>query len=897
MKSVARWSIQNRVTVNLILILVILAGFLALSRMRREVFPQFSLDFIQIAVDYPGASPEEIEEGICIKIEEQIKGIEGISRLLSIASEGRGLVLAELDVDNDEEVRTALDEIKAEVDRIDIFPENAEKPSVVELVLRDPVISVAVYGDVSERQLRLAAERIRDDLVDTPAISQANLLGVRDYEISIEVSEENLRRYGLTFDEVAAAVRTASLDLPGGLIKTPGGDVLIRAKGQRYLGREFENIPLITYPDGTILRLGEVAVLIDGFEDTDQWGRFDGKPMAMVQVVKTSEEDIIEIARTVRDYVEAHRHTLPEGAQVALWGDLSKLVQDRINLLLKNGTQGILLVFLCLALFLNFRLAFWVALGIPVSFMGAFFVLHWHGDTINMISLFAFIMALGILVDDAIILGENVYSHHQQGKPPTQAVVEGVGEVGWPVVMAVTTTIVAFAPLLFITGIMGKFIAVLPTAVITILTVSLMEALIILPAHLDGALSETPNGRRSGSSSPPLHLEGRGPQEGLKADSTDHAPTRGIHVRLLEKVDRALQFVIQRYYTPSVRFAIKNRYFCFILALGILIVTAGMVIGGHISFVLFPRADSDGMTAEVSYPLGTPVHITERTLKRLESAAMALNRRLTPEASDGEKMVRHVFSLIGQIPSRDWKAGEKGGHAGQAFVELLSSEDRPGISANDLLHQWRKEVGEVPGVEKMSFSLSHGGPAGNPIEIQLIGPDFDVLKRAAVELKAEIASYPGTYDVADDFNPGKEEKKLKARDGARPLGISLQDIARQVRQAFYGEEAVRIQRGREDIKVMVRYAEPERRSLAGMEELRIRTREGGRNPPGGGGPSRSRAGLLRHPASGPQKGRDRDLGPRPDDGQRDQDRQRPEGQLLSSTSDTIPGHPFWIRRG
>lgn len=761
MQSVARWSIQNRVTVNLILILVILAGFLALSRMRREVFPQFSLDFIQIAVDYTGASPEEIEEGICIKIEEQIKGIEGISRLLSIASEGRGLVLAELDVDNDEEVRTALDEINAEVDRIDTFPENAEKPSVVELVLRDPVISVAVYGDVSERQLRLAAERIRDDLVDTPAISQANLLGVRDYEISIEVSEENLRRYGLTFDEVAAAVRTASLDLPGGLIKTPGGDVLIRAKGQRYLGREFENIPLITHTDGTILRLGEVAALIDGFEDTDQWGRFDGKPMAMVQVVKTSEEDIIEIARTVRDYVEAHRQSLPEEVHLAIWGDLSKLVQDRINLLLKNGTQGILLVFLCLALFLNFRLAFWVALGIPVAFMGAFFVLHWHGDTINMISLFAFIMTLGILVDDAIILGENVYSHHQQGKPPTQAVVEGVGEVGWPVVMAVTTTIVAFAPLLFITGIMGKFIAVLPTAVITILTVSLLEALFILPAHLDGALSDTPNGRRSGSSSPPLHLEGRGPQEGLKADSTDHAPARGVHVRLLEKVDQALQFLILHYYTPSVRFAIKNRYFCFILGLGVLIVTAGMVIGGHISFVLFPRADSDWMTAEVSYPLGTPVHITERTLKRLESAAMALNRRLTPEASDGEKMVRHVLSLVGQIPSRDWKAGEKGGHAGQAFVELLSSEDRPGISANDLLHQWRKEVGEVPGVEKMSFSLLHGGPAGNPIEIQLIGPDFDVLKRAASELKAEIASYPGTYDVADDFKPGKEEKKLK----------------------------------------------------------------------------------------------------------------------------------------
>ncbi|MCK4727880.1 MAG: efflux RND transporter permease subunit, partial [Desulfobacterales bacterium] len=524
MKPIARWSTNNRVTINLLMIFVILAGLLSLTRMRREMFPQFSLDFIHITVIYPGASPEEIEEGICIKIEEQIKGIEGVSKIISTASEGRGSVLAELDVDSDDEVQDILDKVKTEVDRIDTFPEDAEKPIVIELVMREPVISVAVYGDVSERRLRQVAEKIRDDLTDVEAISQADLLGVRDYEISIEVSEENLRRYGLTFDGVAKAVRTASLDLPGGVIKTPGGDVLIRTKGQRYFGREFEDIPLITRKDGTIIRLGDVADIIDGFEDIDQWGRFNGKRMAMVQVSRTSDEDIIEIARTVKDYVGAYRGTLPEGVELAVWGDLSKMVQDRINLLSRNGTQGIFLVFLSLALFLNFRLAFWVAIGIPISFMGAFFVLNWHGDTINMISLFAFIMTLGILVDDAIIFGENVYSHSFRGKSPSQAVIDGIGEVGWPVVMAVSTTIVAFTPLLFVAGIMGKFIAVLPTAVIIILIVSLAEAIVILPAHLHGALSRA---------------------------SSDQPSRKGLHVRLVATVDKALRHVINRHYARA----------------------------------------------------------------------------------------------------------------------------------------------------------------------------------------------------------------------------------------------------------------------------------------------------------------------------------------------------------
>jgi multidrug efflux pump subunit AcrB len=371
--------------------------------------------------------------------------------------------------------------------------------------------------------------------------------------------------------------------------------------------------------------------------------------------------------------------------------------------------------------------------------------------------------------------------------------------------MAVTTTIVAFMPLLFIAGIMGKFIAVMPTAVIIILIVSLVEALVILPAHLHGAFTRA--SKRQGQTS-----------------------KRGFQVRMVKKVDETLQYVINRHYARAIRFVVRNRYFSLCVAIAVLIVMAGLVAGGRVSFVLFPKADSDWMIAEVSYPLGTPVQLTENTLMRIEEAAISLNPKFAPEVKEGEKIIQHVMTLVGQIPPRDWKAGELGGHAGQIWVEILGAEGRPKLRAEDVVNAWRKAVGDIPGVDRLTFSILHGGPAGNPIEVQVIGKDFELLKLSAGELKREIATYPGTYDIMDDFKPGKEEKRLRAHPGAKPLGISLSDIARQVRQAFYGEEAVRIQRGRDDIKVMVRYAEAERRSLAGMEEMRIRTRQGDEVP-------------------------------------------------------------------
>lgn len=794
MKALGKWSVNNRVTVNLIMIFVIVAGLWTVLGMRREMFPQFALDMINVGVAYPGASPEEVEEGICIKIEERINGIEGISRTLSGAYEGRGSVTVELKSDAD--VQQVLDDIKTEVDLIDTFPDEAEDPVVTEIINRNPAITVAVYGDVSEKALHEVAEKIRDDLIDTDAISLADLVGVRNYEISVEVSEENLRRYGISFDHVVNAIQTGSVDLPGGAIKTSQGEILVRSKGQLYTGRQFEELPLITLNDGTIIRLGQVASVIDGFEDTDIKTRFNGKPAALVQINRTSKEDVIEISQVVRKYVEHQRDKMQDSIKIATWFDLSTMVRDRINLLLRNGSQGIILVFIVLALFLNLRLAFWVALGIPLSFMGAFMVLNYIGVTINMISLFAFIMTLGILVDDAIIIGENIYTHFGRGKFPSIAVIDGLKEVGNPVVMAVTTTVVAFLPLMFISGIMGKFIAVMPQAVIAILVVSLFEALVILPAHLDYALIRTAARR------------GKKPM---------------WHERIRENIEHGLTFVIERLYTPAIKYVVKNRYFTFSIGLGVLIVSLGIVRGGYVPFVFMPKGESDWIIAEVGYPLGTPFEITDKTIGRLENSAFELNKIFNKTGDYNGDLVTNTFSLVGVIPRRDWKPGDKGGHCGEVWLEMVSSEIRPTVSVNTVLNKWRNLVGEIPGVETLTFSTLEGGPAGNPIEIQLAGKDFTLLRKAADELKGEIETYPGTLDITDNFRPGKPEQRVKIREGARSVGVAMSDIARQLRQAFYGEEAVRIQRGRDDVKVMVRYAERDRRSVSGIEEMRIRT--------------------------------------------------------------------------
>ncbi len=799
MKPLARWSARTPVSANVLMVLIIAGGLFSLMRMRREMFPEFVLDFITISIPYPGASPEEVEEGICIKVEEQIDGIDGIKKIRSSARENVGVVIAELETGTNQ--MKVFNDLKNRVDQITTFPLEAEEPVISSFVFRRPAINVVIFGDAGEGVLRKIGESIRDGLTATGEITDAGLAGVRNYEISVEVSEAALRRYGLTFDDVSRAISRASLDLPAGVLKTPGGDILLRAKGQRYSGREYEDIPLVTLPDGAIITVGQVAKVVDGFEDVDRYSRYKGKPAVTVQVMQTGHQDVITVVDAVKRYIAARRAELPEGIGIATFQDSSDPVRSRINLLVTNGLQGFMLVFLVLWLFLRWRLAFWVALGIPISFMGAFWVLKAADATINMLSLFAFIMALGIVVDDAIIVGENIHAHRRRGASPYRAAVDGAAEVGWPVVNSVLTTCVAFAPLFFVSGIMGKFIAVMPVAVIATLLVSLVEAFLILPTHL---------------------------KESFEKQATREVVNETAE-RRRKKINETIQRFIDRVYTPALIPSLRNRYLTVALAAAGVMVSIGLVTGGRLGFVLFPKIDGDYVFGKVIFPQGTPAATTEAALEKIEESMWRVEEKLKPRLEEGEQLVRHMVTSLGDISRQASEEGVTGAHAGQVYVELLTTERRR-IPAQEIMELWREETGEIPGTEQLMFEEAEHGPGGAPIEVRLVGQNLRNLETAAEELKKELATYAGVFDIRDDFLPGKWEIKVKARPEARNLGLNLGDIARQVRQGFYGDEAVRIQRGRDDVKVMVRYPAEERRSRSSVEGMRIRTPQRGEVP-------------------------------------------------------------------
>ncbi len=592
-------------------------------------------------------------------------------------------------------------------------------------------------------------------------------------------------------------------------MKTDGGEILIRTKGQRYRGFEFEDAVVLTRPDGTQLRLSEVATVVDGFEDSETATRFDGRPAALVKVYRVGAEGALEVADATRRYVEETAPQLPAGVWVATWDDDSVILKQRIGLLLRNARLGLILVFFCLALFLDLRLAFWTTLGIPISFLGGLWLVPQFDVTINMISLFAFIVVLGIVVDDAIVVGENIYEYLQQGMRPLDAAIQGVREMAMPVVFAIATTIAAFAPLLFVTGNMGKVMRQIPVVVISVLMMSLVEALLILPAHL------------SGESSALGRLIGRvtGPVERLQA-----------------RVRGGLAWVINTPYRRSLELAIGWRYATVALALASLLVTIGAVAGGFVKFSFLPKIDADNMVAYLTMPQGTPVEQTKAVIARIENAAHDVAGSLDDDATEGgQALIRHISATIGQQPSLGARGpnaslatGGDSAHLGEVNVELLGGELRS-VSSSELVSRWRRVVGEVPGAVSLTFQ-STLFTAGDAVSVQLAHRNFDTLLRAVDALQQTLAEYPGTKDIADSFLPGKKELKLTLTADGRTLGLTLQDLARQVRAGFYGEEVQRIQRGRDDIRVMVRYPEAERRSLGDIEEMRIRLPDGSEVP-------------------------------------------------------------------
>lgn len=796
-----RWMAGNHVAANLLMMVFIVGGLVVGLSIRQEVFPEIELDMVTVSVPYPGAGPEEVEEGIVLKLEEVLSGINGVKEIKSTASEGMGTVV--LEVLEGEDVEEVLEDVKAEVDRLTTLPEEAEEPSVSRVSFKHEVISVVVSGDAPELSIRQQAEDIEDELLAIEGITQVSLAGVRPYEISVEVPEAVLRSYGLTLGRIAASIRAASLDVPAGSIKTSAGVVLIRTKEKRYSAMEYSNITVLERPDGSEVKLGDIAAVRDTFADTDTVSRFDGRPAAMVTVYRVGDQKPVAISKKVKDFVRQKREALPESLSISTWNDRSEIFKGRKDLLLRNAMYGLVLVFLTLGLFLRIRLALWVMLGLPISFLGAMLLLPAMDVSINMISLFSFILVLGMVVDDAIVVGESIFEHRLRGKPFLEAAVDGVQEVAGPVVFAILSTIAAFMPLLFISGTMGKFIRVIPLIVVPVLIVSLIECLFILPAHLS-------IGKAS------VRTKGLG----------------GLMSRMREVFTRRVDGFISGPYERALRFCLNNRALAVAVAIAIIMVCVGMVGGGLIKFRFMPDVEGDIILVSLQMPVGTTAEKTESASDSIYEKGMQAVREFDSTLKDGDSLLRNVFTIVGGRLE-----GNMGGQLAQGSSEVaiilmyLTPSEQRDITASQVTRKWRALVGDMPGVDSITFK-SNMVDFGANIDIRLAHKDFTVLEQATQRLKQALASYPGALNIQDSYAAGKKELSLKLRPEARTLGITEAELGRQVRDAFYGAEALRFQRGRNEVKVMVRYPEADRKSLSSLKDMHIRTPQGGSVPLG-----------------------------------------------------------------
>lgn len=850
MKPIISWFANNHIAANLLMLLIIMSGLAAVTQIPQKSFPDIYVPVITVTVPYLGAAPEEVEQGVCIRIEEELEGIEGIEQIQSTANEGMCSVQVEVFEEADES--KVLDDVKSRVDAIDTFPAETEKPIVKLLSVVRSVLDIAITGPEDERTLKILGQQVRDDIAALPNVTQVALKNTRPYEVSIEVSESALRQYSLSFEQVAAAVRLRSLDLPGGSIKTAGGEILLRTKGQAYWGDQFEELVLFTRPDGTRLTVKDVATVVDGFEDTDQLLRFDGKPAALIRVSRVGDQDILEITKSVRAYLARAPESLPDGVKLTIWNDGSKMLRGRLDTLLSSARFGFLMVLILLALFLRPRLAFWVSAGVPVAFLGALAVASLIGLSIDGVSVFGFILVLGILVDDAVVVGENVYVNQLQHGDLLEGSIKGTQQVSVPVVFGVLTTITAFMPLMLGPGTMGQIFGVIATVVICCLVFSLVESQFILPSHLGHQSVESEVGEVGLMMIPIMAIILSQIAWGL-ASFINLACVALVIAYILYKVgiaqvvshrlinfQKAFSSKVENLINVSFRgFVIRAtnaRYVTVAIALAAFLSGIGIVASGRLPFSLFPPLESDQAIAQLTMPLGTSASITNEAVLKLERSAQQLALELASEFSDAPP-VTHILSAVGNHPSSSSGSGppgpgsgasSSGGHLGEVTLQLVSSESRD-IKTGTVANRWRELAGQIPDAVELKFNTSQFS-VGNAVDIQLEGDNVDDLRVVAEKLRLKLAEYPGVIDITDSFRSGKQELQLNISPGGEALGLTLANLALQVRQAFYGEEAQRIQRGRDDVRVMVRYPEAERQSLSSLDDMRIRTADGSEVP-------------------------------------------------------------------
>ncbi|MBE7214728.1 efflux RND transporter permease subunit [Shewanella benthica] len=780
-KGIIAWFARNSVAANLLMAFLILGGlFSSYFLVNKEIFPSYELNYLQISVAYPGAAPQEIEEGINIKIEESIQDINGIKKVTSVASDGFGNVTIE--VEDNYDPQDILDEAKLAIDAISTFPDNIEKPNIFRIKPENNVIWVSVYGDLTLHEMKELAKSIREDITSLPAVTRAKVTGVRDYEISIELSEDKLREYGLNFAQVAQAVQNSSIDLPGGSIRAQDGDILLRTKGQAYTGEDFEKIVVSTRPDGSRIMLPQVATIKDGFEERLEYTRFNGKPAAIIEVSSIDDQNALDISAQVKAYIEERRMTLPPGAQLDTWGDLTHYLKGRLNMMLSNMFYGALLVFLILAIFLELKLAFWVMMGLPVCFLGAVLLMPVEpfSLSINLLTLFAFILVLGIVVDDAIVIGESAYTEIEKHGHSLENVVRGANKVAMPATIGVLTTIVAFLPMLMVSGPQGIIWKSIGMIVILCLMFSLVESKLILPAHL-------------------AHMKPKKPRSQL-----------GKIGLLKANFNDKIQYFIHHKYRDFLERCIKQRYNVVAIFIGVLILAIALVVSGKIRMVTMPDLPSDFIQVHLDMDEGSSETNTLKVVKEIEAALYAMNDKM--KSDNGYEVVKHSFIDMSSRTSAF------------IFAELTKGEDRE-VDGVAIASAWREQLPELIAVKKLNINASTN-EGGGDISFRLTASNLEQLSMAATELKQKLKTYEGVYDISDNFSSGSHEIRLTIKPEAEAQGLTLSDLASQVRYGFYGYEAQRILRNKEEVKVMVRYPLEQRRTVGHLENMMIRTPEG-----------------------------------------------------------------------
>ena len=781
-KGLIAWFARNSVAANLLMWILLIGGVFGAFGIQKQVFPNFEVNIISVRVPYLGAAPQEVEEGVLLKVEDAIKDLDGIKQITSTATEGMGSVTIEVEEDYD--VQVVLDEVKSQVDAIPSFPGNTEKPIVYRTKFQQDVLWIAVYGDASERELKEFAKNLRDDVANLPGISSVQVVGDRDYEISIEMSEYTLQKYDLTFSEVVNAIRQSSVDLPGGAIKSDNGNILLRTKGQAYTGWEFAQIVLLTRADGSRLTLGDIATIDDGFVEDPQYAMFDNQPAVNVRVKAVGDQNALEISKEVNQYLDKNKKDFPAHIKADAWGDSSFYLADRLNMMLENMFWGGVLVFLVLSLFLKIKLAFWVMVGLPVCFLGTLLVLPMEGlgVSINMLSLFAFILVLGIVVDDAIIMGESAYSEIDAKGHSTDNVIAGVKKVAMPATFGVLTTIAAFSPMLMVSGPFGVIWKTIGLVVIVCLTFSLIESKLILPAHL-------------------AHMRLK-PYDPAKANRFQ---------RFRDFFSEGIKSFIKNIYAPFLVKAIKARYVTLAAFVSMLILTYGMFKGDWVRFVFFPTIPSDFVAASVELEPGSSLSQRDKAMDTLLDAMYRMDEQLTRETGSG--VISHAVAF------------DQGSLGGQVFAELSKGESRE-VTDTEIQRRWREFMPEIPGVKTMNFNAPGGPGGGSDLSFEFSSSDITQLELISKDVKAALAEYNGVSDINDTFAGGADEIQLQLKPQAEALGITLQQLGQQVRYGFYGAEVQRVQRDDEEVKVMVRYPKEERNSIGHLETMRVRSPAG-----------------------------------------------------------------------